>query len=139
MNWKYVKPLKSIYLVNRFECLTHYKLPKEFVDCVSQFNGGRPERNRFNTAVSTDRSIKTFLSFNPEDRDTVWKIHKWNRDELGDRYAAFAIDHFGNLICFYTGNGSVVFWNHENSHTEYIADTFSEFIDSLEKQEEYKV
>lgn len=100
MNWKYVKALKSANLIDEFETLVCYELPKEFKECVLQYNGGRPERKGFDTDANKGRELKSFLSFNKEDRETVWKIHEWNKGELANKYFAFAIDNFGNLICF---------------------------------------
>lgn len=131
MNWKYAKALNSVDLINDFEKLVGYKFPKEFRDLVLQFNGGRPERKRFDTNVSIGRELKSFLSFNTGDRETVWKIKDWNKDELSNKYLAFAIDNFGNLICFDKNNNNVVLLNHEDLSVEHIANTFSEFIETL--------
>lgn len=133
MNWKYAKALNSVDLINDFEKLVGYKFPKEFRDLVFQFNGGRPERKRFDTNVSIGRELKSFLSFNTGDRETVWKIKDWNKDELSNKYLAFAIDNFGNLICFDKNNNNVVLLNHEDLSVEHIANTFSEFIETLYK------
>ncbi len=131
MDWKYVKPLKSENLINDFERLICYEFPKEFRNCVLQFNGERPERREFETSMSSGIELKSFLSFNVDDKETVWKIYEWNKDELSNKYAAFAIDNFGNLICFDTDNGKVVFLNHENLSIEHIANTFAEFMKLL--------
>lgn len=131
MNWKYAKALNSVDLINDFEKLVGYKFSKEFRDLVLQFNGGRPERKGFNTNVSIGRELKSFLSFNTGDRETVWKINDWNKDELSNKYLAFAIDNFGNLICFDKNNNNVVLLNHEDLSVEHIANTFSEFIEAL--------
>lgn len=131
MNWKYAKALNSVDLINDFEKLVGYKFPKEFRDLVLQFNGGRPERKGFDTNVSTGRELKSFLSFNAGDRETVWEINDCNKDELSNKYLAFAIDNFGNLICFDKNNNNVVLLNHEDLSVEHIANTFSEFIETL--------
>lgn len=131
MEWKYVKPIKSEDLINDFECAVKYCFPDDFRKCVLLYNGGRPINRSFDTEKTKERELKSFLSFNKEDRETVWKIMDWNKDELGNRFIAFAIDNFGNLICFDANNDSIVFLNHENLETELIAKTFSEFIDKL--------
>ena len=131
MNWKYVKTLKSANLIDEFETLVCYELPKEFKECVLQYNGGRPECKGFDTDTNKGRELKSFLSFNKEDRETVWKIYEWNKEELANRYLAFAIDNFGNLICFDMRNDNVVFLNHEDLSAEHIAKTFTEFLELL--------
>lgn len=131
MNWKYVKALKSANLIDEFETLVCYELSKEFKECVLQYNGGRPERKRFDTDANKGRELKSFLSFNKEDRETVWKIHEWDKGELANKYFAIAIDNFGNLICFDMNDDNVVFLNHEDLSVEHIVKTFTEFLESL--------
>lgn len=131
MEWKYVKPLSSEENINDFECMVKYCFPDEFRKCVIQHNGGRPSCKVFDTNKTKERELKSFLSFNKEDRETVWKIHEWNAEELSNRYIAFAIDNYGNLICFDANNDSIVFLNHENLEIELISQNFKMFIDSL--------
>lgn len=131
MEWKYVKPLTSEELMNEFECMVKYSLPNDFRVCVMEHNGGRPDRRAFDTDVCKERELKSFLSFNKEDKETIWKIHDWNQEELGDRYIAFAIDNFGNLICFDTDNNKVVFINLEDKSVELIANDFGTFLKCL--------
>ncbi len=131
MNWKYVKTLKTENLIADFESLACYEFPEEFRDCVMHYNGGRPERKGFDTNLNSGRELKSFLSFNTDDKETVWKIYEWNKDELSNKYLAFAIDNFGNLICFDMNNDNVVFLNHEDLSVEHIANTFAEFLELL--------
>lgn len=131
MEWKYVKPLSSEGNINEFESLVKYSFPDEFKNCVLCNNGGRPCKRVFNTDVQKKREIKTFLSFNKEDKETVWKIQDWNKEELLRKYVAFAIDNFGNLVCFDINSSRIVFFNHENGKMEQIADNFTEFMESL--------
>lgn len=131
MNWKYVKPLESIKNIDDFECIVKYAFPEEFRKCIINNNGGRPELRCFNTDKMDERAIKSFLSFNKGDKETVWKIYEWSKNELADKFVPFAIDNFGNLICFNADNDHIVFLDHENSLVENINDTFAEFINSL--------
>ena len=133
MNWKYIKPLNSEKLIDDFEQLVCYFFPNEFKSCVRLNNGGRPAYKRFDTDKNIGREIKSFLSFNFNDKETVWKIYEWNEEELSNKYIAFAIDNFGNLICFDSKNDGVVFFNHENSTIELIASSFVEFMNLLYK------
>lgn len=131
MEWKYVKPLKSQDLIDDYECMVKYVFGNSFRNCVLEHNGGRPSRRTFDTEVKKERELKSFLSFNREDKETVWKIFEWNQDELGSRYVPFAIDHFGNLICFDANDDKIVFIHLEDISVEMIADTFDEFLDAL--------
>ena len=131
MNWKYVKPLKSEDLISEFEKAHNIEFPESFIELVRINNGGRPEKDIFDTDAAKERTIKSFLSFNKEDRETVWKIADWNEDVLKDAYVAFGIDNFGDLICFKKSDLSVIFLDTESVNEEMIADDFSAFIDKL--------
>ncbi len=131
MEWKYVKTLKSEDLIYEFERLVKYSFSDSFRKCIIENNGGRPSKKAFDTDKAKERELKSFLSFNKEDRETVWKIFEWNKDELTNKYVPFAIDNFGNIICFEVNTNKVVFINHENMSIEVIADDFEEFINKL--------
>lgn len=131
MEWKYVKSLKSAELIDSFEDLAKYEFCDSFKKCVLNYNGGRPSNRIFDTDSAKERELKSFLSFNKEDKETVWKIFSWNKDELKDKYIPFGIDNFGNLICFNADNDNIVFINHENLTVEYIAATFDDFLNGL--------
>lgn len=130
MNWKYVKTLTSYNLIDEFERIYNCTLPEEYKNCVQLNNGGRPEKRVFDTEKSKEREIKSLLSFNKEDKETIWKINEWNKEDLLGKYVAFAIDNYGNLICFNLNN-QIVFIDHETGNVEYICEGFAQFIDSL--------
>ena len=131
MNWKYVKALKTENLIKEFEATFKFEFPVSFIDTVVNYNGGRPEMDVYDTDKTKERTIKSLLSFNKEDKETIWKIAEWSKDELKDDYIAFAIDHFGNLLCFSVSDRSIVFMDMETLKTEMIANDFSTFIDKL--------
>lgn len=131
MEWKYIKQLKSVDLIDKFEALTKYSFCDSFRRCVIEHNGGRPSKRAFDTDKTKERELKSFLSFNKEDRETVWKIFDWNKEELSDKYIPFGIDNFGNLICFDASNDHIVFVNHEDMSVEIIANHFDGFMNAL--------
>lgn len=128
MEWKYVKQLKSVDLIKEYECLVKYTFCDSFRKCVIANNGGRPSKRIFDTDKVKGRELKSFLSFNKEDRETVWKIFDW---KLSHKYIPFGIDNFGNLICFNMNNDKIIFFNHEDMTIEIIADDFDSFMNSL--------
>lgn len=131
MEWKYVKELKSVDLIDDYECLVNYVFCYSFRKCVTAHNGGRPSKRIFDTDKAKKRELKSFLSFNKEDKETVWKIFEWNKEELTDKYVPFAIDNFGNLICFDAHNDKIVFVNQEDMSVETISNTFPDFMNML--------
>lgn len=128
MDWKYVKKLEDDDSVDDFERFADYKFCRSFKECVMSNNGGRPPRRAFDTAQTVGRELKSFLSFNRGDRETVWKCCEKGAP---DGHVPFAIDGFGKLICFGTNNGNVVFVNHEDMSAEFIAEDFDAFLASL--------
>ena len=131
MNWKYIKELQSLDLISEFENTVNYKFCSEFVETVKNYNGARPENSLFDTDKTEKRAIKSLLSFNKSDKETVWKIMDWNRTELAEKYVAFGIDNFGNLICFSVENGNVIFLECESLSIEMIAGDFTGFLSKL--------
>lgn len=131
MNWKYVKALKSKNAIAEFETSYKIRFPDSFKEIVAKYNGGRPENDIYDTDKTKERTIKSILSFNQDDKETIWKINEWSAEVLGDKYVAFAIDHFGNLICFSKSDRSIIFIDLETLKTENIASDFVSFIDKL--------
>ena len=131
MEWNYVKSLSSKDSIEEFEKKENYTFPDEFKQCVINNNGGRPNRRGFDTENTKERELKTFLSFNKEDKETMWKASEIEEDELPSNYIPFAIDNYGNFICFNSNDDSVVFFDHESLSIELIANNFSSFINCL--------
>ena len=90
MEWEYAKPLDSNESINLFEVWVRYNFPRLFKICVQTHNGGRPARKAF-TTNKKERHIKTFLSFNKTDKETVWKAYEALEDNLKQKYLPFAI------------------------------------------------
>ena len=130
MDWKYVKPLSDKENIAAFEHMTAFSLPESFKECVKQHNGARPKYRGFDTDKQTGRELKSFLSFNREDKETVWKMYEACAVATKGQYIPFAIDNFGNLICF-DRSGQIAFIDHETLNIEKIAPDFDEFMNSL--------
>lgn len=131
MNWKYVKALKSENAIEEFESTIKFEFPESFKEIVTNYNGGRPEKDIYDTDKTKERTIKSLLSFNKEDKENIWKMVEWDSNGLCKQYITFAIDHFGNLICFSVKDKTIVFIDMETLTTEIIAPDFSAFIGKL--------
>ena len=131
MQWKYTKPLVSVKQIGDFEKAYSFSFDDIYRDYVRQYNGGRPSPNAFDTEKSKARSIKALLSFNKSDKENIWDMNAWIKEAIENRYVAFGIDSFGNLICFEKFSDDVIFWNHENGSIEIITKGFGNFINSL--------
>lgn len=123
MSWAYVKPIKSVDLIGEFIEKTGYGFCDSFRECVKRNNGGRPSMRAFVTEEDNEHEIKTFLSFNKDEKENIWK----REYESDKRHIPFAIGNFGNLICFDKQNGNVVLVNQGNNKTEAVDGDFDSF------------
>lgn len=140
LTWRWTKPLESDKVIHSFEKMSKYEFPEAFHECIVENNGGRPNRNMFKTKDGSIRAVKRLLSFDSSDTESIWGLNdSWhNGYELDERfsqvykqYVVFAIDHFGNFICFDKSNDSVKFIELETFKVSDVAHDFDEFLDML--------
>jgi hypothetical protein len=125
--WRYVKPLPDENLLKKTEEKLGFKFSDSYVAFVKKYNGGRPPINTYDTDKTKERTIKSFLSLNPTDAEAIVNLNKYV-SEISREAIAFAIDSFGNYICFDKANGAVVFLDFETGDFERIADNFDAFL-----------
>lgn len=125
--WRYVKPLAAESVIPGAEEKLGYHFVDSYKDFVKKYNGGRPPVSIFNTSASQERTIKSFLSLNATDVENILKMNK-GVAEISAKLVAFAIDNFGNYICFDKENDAIVFLDFESGETELIDETFSDFL-----------
>ena len=130
MNWKYAKKLEDINEIYQFEFENSCELPKALKECIISNNGGRPERKVFDTVVTKGRMIKRLLSFHYGDVENVWDAYNLMQKENID-LVPFANDPGGNYICFQKNTHEIYVWVHETNTTEYVAETFTKFLEKL--------
>ena len=127
MDWKYVKPIASKEIINEFERNFNYKFPDDYKECAINYNGGRPKVKVFDTTTTKEREIKSLLSFNRDDPETIWNVNENSKES----YIVFATDSSGNLICFNKSDNTIIFVDHETRSVEKVSDDFTSFINSL--------
>ncbi|BBG60245.1 SMI1/KNR4 family protein [Providencia rustigianii] len=125
--WRYIKPLVTESLISDAEEKLGYKFTDSYVDFVKKYNGGRPPVSVFSTTTSQERTIKSFLSFNPDDEENIIRLNR-GVAEISKLLVAFAIDNFGNYICFDKQHDMVYFLDFETGKADLIDKTFSEFL-----------
>jgi hypothetical protein len=128
IRWKYVKPLVNKAAVEEFEIKHNILLPASLKQCVKMNNGGRPDKNTFDTDKSKERVFKTLLSFNENDVENIYTYFPLIRSE-NPTLIPFASDPGGNFICI--EDGAVVLLLHETGGTEKAASSYTEFLDKL--------
>jgi outer membrane protein assembly factor BamB len=130
LEWKYVKKIESINNVSIFEETYNFSLPNGYKNLLIELNGGRPSKKLFKCTNGTEHVIKSFLSFNPEDKESIFKVNEWVKDQLPSDYIVFANDPGGNFICFNRSN-EIFYWQHEDTIFLKIANNIESFIESL--------
>lgn len=125
--WRYIKPLATENLISDVEEKLDYKFTDSFVDFVKKYNGSRPPVSIFTTSSLQEKTIKSFLSFNPGDVENIVRLNRGVAD-ISELLVAFAIDNFGNYLCFDRKNHMVFFLDFETGKTELIDKTFSDFL-----------
>lgn len=143
--------------ISDLENLIGYKLPAEYKNHLSHYNGGRCNPNMFSFTENGNKSFSTidwFLAIYDGEYDNLIKdVHmfKVNNKRMPDHILPIAHDPVGNLICISCGpndNGYVYFWDHEkevdyksSNDTDYsnlylISETFNGFLTGLKEQDE---
>lgn len=125
--WKYVKPLKNINAIEKFEKEHSILFPLDLKGILTKFNGGRPSLKYYDTKTERDKEFKTLLSFNEEDIETIYKHYPL--DSSDKTLVPFASDPAGNY--FVVKDEKIYLWNHETDSVGYIANSFSDFLSNL--------
>lgn len=120
-------------------------LPDDYRQFLIENNGGYPEPDSFNYKEKEgvgSSTVQGFLGFNLSDGNNVYDfLEHWTIDNM----VPIAFDSCGNLIVMNLAEkeGYVFFWDHEeedeinlahiNNDIQLIANSFTEFINSLYK------
>lgn len=127
ITWKYVKPLESLESIAEYEALTRSQLPDDLREVIRLHNGGRPSLKYYDLPGEKDKEFKTLLSFNRNDVENVFAVYPL--DSADGALVPFASDPAGNF--FVVRDGKVCLWQHESDSTIFLAETFSDFLETL--------
>ena len=104
------------------------KLPEDIKKIFLSSNNGRPSVYVFDSPNAKEHVLKKLLSFNKEDIENVYEA-KTVVDNDDKSLFPLANDPSGNLICL--KESKIVYWHHETGEVEFLANTFTEFLESL--------
>ncbi|WP_424407024.1 SMI1/KNR4 family protein [Pasteurella sp. PK-2025] len=127
ITWKYVKALKDNNAITKLENEVKQILPEDLKQTIKEFNNGRPSFKQFDTPSIKGCEFKKLLSLNAEDTENIFGFLKidTNIHEL----LPIASTPSGDLVCLH--ENKIVYWYHETDSVEYLANSFSEFLNSL--------
>lgn len=104
------------------------KLPDDIKHLFIEANNGRPSAYTFDSSSGKEHVMKKLLSFKREDVENVYTA-KAVVDSDDSTLFPLANDPFGNLICLQ--NNKIVYWHHETGDVEFLANSITEFLDTL--------
>ncbi len=129
ITWKYKIEVKDPDIFNKIEKTQGVKFPEELKDFILKNNGATPSKYNFMLGAD-EKVLGAVLSFNENEKDTdtvFTALYSINDKNL----MPFAIDPFGNYICYTLNSKEIVFWDHENNITESTHKGLESFLESL--------
>lgn len=129
MEWKYIKTLKDNNSITDIERKYKIKIPNYLKDLIIKYNGGRPEKNIFDTEKNKERVFKCLLSYNKEDRENIYIYD----DLFKMNYIPFANTPPGDVICLNIKNDKIELYLHEIDKFEFVCEDIEIFINGLYK------
>lgn len=126
IEWKFASPI-SIEKVDEVAKMENTILPSFLKKVISEGNNGTPSKNAFSFG-NNEEDFKTLLSYNPNDKENVYKAIKILK-EAGQHLYPFANDPAGDLICL--EGTKVVLWDHETNTIIPLSNNVEDFFNSL--------
>lgn len=128
IEWKYKIDLAENAIATMSEKYG-LNIPDDLVKFLETANAATPSRTKFMVKVD-EKILGAVLSFNPDEKEADSFESAMN---IGFEKCMipFAIDPFGNYICYDTDNHAIVFLDHENGTSVTVAESLKKFIEML--------
>jgi len=142
ITWERLETKITVDDIKHVESETGLKLPKDYVECVLKYNGGKPEPY---ITKDEEYEFRELYSLNQKDSlnaiDRFHTMYSENSDiprNFQGLVFPFASDSFGNDLCFKyktkeDTEPTIIFVDHETLEDEYVASTFTELLNMLTK------
>lgn len=129
MDWKYKIDVANQDVFPEIEKKYGITISEELRALILTANAATPSKFNF-LLGTTEKVLGAILSFNKgeTDTDTVFSALSAIEDRS---LVPFAIDPFGNYICYSNNDNKVVFWDHETSGISSTEKDLSAFLESL--------
>ena len=129
MDWKYKIDVVNQNVFSEIEKNYGITISEELRALILMANAATPSKYNFMLGT-TEKVVGAILSFNKgeTDTDTVYSALSAIEDRS---LVPFAIDPFGNYICYSNNDDEVVFWDHETSWVSPTGKGLSAFLNSL--------
>lgn len=129
MDWKYKIDVVNQNVFSEIEKDYGITISEELRALIFMANAATPSKYKF-LLGTTEKVVGAILSFNKgeTDTDTIYSALSAIKDRS---LVPFAIDPFGNYICYSNNDNEVVFWNHETSRISSTKNGLSAFLNGL--------
>ena len=111
ITWKYKIDVADAAVFAEVEKERGITFPEELKALILEANAATPSKHLFMVGTA-ERVLGAVLSFNHNESDTDSIFTALNAVEERN-LLPFAIDPFGNYICYTLKDGQIVFWDHE--------------------------
>ena len=129
MIWKYKIDLVNEKVFSEIENERKINIPNELKTFIIENNAATPSKYKF-IIKGTEKVFGAVLSFNHGEKNTDSIFTAL--DIIEDKnILPFAIDPFGNYICYNISEKQIVFWDHETNITSSTEKNMQEFLTSL--------
>ena len=127
--WKYKIELKDSEAFSKVEKLRGIHIPEELKNFIKEHNAAQPSKYHF-MVDSIERVFGAVLSFDEEEKEAD-KVYP-ALEAIGNKnLLPFAVDPFGNFICYALDKNEVVFWDHETEDVTSTGKNLEQFIENL--------
>ena len=122
--------------IKKLEAGIKHKLPLDYISFLLKNNGGRPNKDRFQTKHGEYTSDIQFF-YGITDRDIYDLNSRYNalQDRLPKQFLAIANNSSGDKILLNLKDERIFFFDHNTEEITLVSDSFLEFLSSLYKVE----
>ena len=127
-HWRRVKPLADPAAVEQLERRYQVRLSHGLRACILANNGGRPVPDGVRLAGGRATDVRLLLSYNPEDRENIYRPMEYFVEKYHGSLIPFAVDSGGNYFC--QQGERIVLWRQDGEFCP-VSENFEEFLDRL--------
>lgn len=127
--WKRVKPLKD--RIEDLEKDYSVMVPSELKEFILLHNGGRPSLDIIKTESGKEVEVKSLLSFNREDPETIYNVIGYFIEQYKGTLLPIASEPSGDYFCLDLNDFKIIYWEHEKNVVSTVAKNLDEFINGL--------
>lgn len=131
INWRRFQKVSDTALIREVESKYNVVLPNEYILIVKNYDGGVPDKKVF-IAGGKERVFQRFISIQKNKHPNLLDTAEWLDSDK--TIIPFAMDPFGNYICFEFADknvNNITYTETETNTTYVVCSSFKEFLDGL--------